>query len=92
MTITIPAGKEARNLFVSETFYPGWSAYSEGETREVTTGGRGTFMNVELSGADREVRLVFEPAPVRVGCFLALIGIAMAAAVITAGRRTGRDI
>ncbi|MFW5867382.1 MAG: hypothetical protein ACOCX2_06170 [Armatimonadota bacterium] len=89
--IELPPGDRNRSLVVAETFYPGWSAYTDGRWRPVHAVAAGTFCGVRTEDGDRNVRLVFEPATVRVGCFLGLIAMSLLAGVIATGRRIGRD-
>jgi len=86
MEITLPQARTAQRLCVTETFYPGWSAYAQGERREVRQALE-VFCGVDTEPDDTKVRLVFEPATVRVGSFLALLGIAAVAALLTMQRR-----
>lgn len=90
MQVDLPQPSGGKMLYVTETFYPGWSAYVDGERREVRSV-FGAFCGVNIQDSDEQVRLVFEPATVRVGCFLALVGIGLLAAVVAGGGRTGRD-
>ncbi len=90
-SITLPRGHGADRLFVSETFHPGWSAYSGGERREISPPRKYPFMHVDVREADSEVHIVFEPATVQVGCFLAMIGMSLLAAVVIVRRPIWRD-
>lgn len=90
MAVQLPPGDRNRSLVVTETFYPGWSAYTDGQARPVHAVAGGTFCGIRTSQGDRDVRLVFEPATVHLGCFLALIAMALLAGAINAGRRLGR--
>jgi len=74
-------------LVVTETFYPGWSAYVGGRRRELLSVGR-TFCGVPLRGGEGEVRLVFEPFSVRLGLFLGLTGIGALAGLIVFRRES----
>ncbi|MEA3401302.1 MAG: hypothetical protein U9R79_08705 [Armatimonadota bacterium] len=91
ISVTIPEGRFDWDLCVTETFYPGWNAYVDGEPRTVHPYA-GTFCGVSLDERDKEVRLVFEPTSVRVGIFLSLLGLGILAGVAIGGRRAGRDI
>jgi hypothetical protein len=86
MEITLPQARTAQRLCVTETFYPGWSAYAQGERRDVRQALE-VFCGVDIEPDDTQVRLVFEPATVRVGSFLALLGIAAVAALLMMQRR-----
>jgi hypothetical protein len=95
MRVHIPAAAAQGTLCITETFYPGWNAYVDSERREVMQV-FGAFCGVSTRGGETEVRLVFEPATVRAGCFFALTSLGLLAAVIAAaalpaGRRTRRD-
>ncbi|MFP4248086.1 MAG: hypothetical protein ACLFU7_00420 [Armatimonadota bacterium] len=90
MIIELPPDDSNRSLVVTETFYPGWSAYVDGRPRRVHAVAGGAFCGLRTHDGDREVRLVFEPASLRVGCFLALGAIGLLSAAIGAGWRSGR--
>ncbi|MFO8082450.1 MAG: hypothetical protein R6V07_19395 [Armatimonadota bacterium] len=90
MSVRLPAGSGERSLVVTETFYPGWSAYVDGQPRPVHAVAAGTFCGIRTHDGDREVRLVFEPASLRAGCFLALVAIGFLSGAIGAGWRIGR--
>ncbi len=77
----------APRLVVSETFYPGWRAYVDGEERSVVAVAW-TFCGVPLGPHDREVRLVFEPLSVRLGLFLGLAGLGALAGLIVFRRES----
>ncbi len=83
----LDAEGRAPRLVVSETFYPGWRAYVDGEERSVVAVAR-TFCGVPLGPHDREVRLVFEPLSVRVGLFLGLAGLGALAGLIVFRRES----
>lgn len=72
-------------LVVTETFYPGWSAYVMGERRAVAPIA-GPFCAVPMRVGDLSARLVFEPASVQVGIFAALLGLAGLSGLIVFGR------
>jgi hypothetical protein len=91
MIIERPPDDTNRSLVVTETFYPGWSAYSGGETRELEPAREQIFRRVTLEPTDRQVHLVFEPVTVRAGCFLGLLGLGALAGFAVFGRRIGRD-
>jgi len=90
MAIELPPEDSNESLVVTETFYPGWNAYVDEESRQVHAVAAGTFCGIRTHDGDREVRLVFEPATVRVGCFIALAAMGLLAGVVGAGRRVGR--
>lgn len=71
-------------LVVTETFYPRWNAYVNGERRAVVPSA-GPFCGVPLRGGDETVRLVFEPAAVHIGIFAALLGLAGLSGLIVFG-------
>ncbi len=89
--VELPASGGGNALCVTETFYPGWNAYVDGTRRELWPA-FDAFCGVSLNDGDAEVRLVFEPATVRVGCFLTLLGLAALAGIassrIVGSRRT----
>ncbi len=85
--VGLPASSGGKTLCVTETFYPGWNAYVDGRAREVWPA-LDAFCGVSVRDGDAEVRLVFEPATVRVGCFLTLLGITTLAGIV-AGRTVG---
>lgn len=75
MEIRLPARRDSNFVTVSETFYPGWNAYAGAQRRTVSASAAGPFCGINLRDGDSTVRLVFEPATVQVGCFLALLGL-----------------
>ena len=77
----------APRLVVSETFYPGWRAYVDGEERSVVAAAH-IFCAVPLGPHDREVHLVFEPLSVRLGLFLGLAGLGALAGLIVFRRES----
>lgn len=78
-------GWKVSHLVVTETFYPGWRAYVDGEPREIDTIA-GTFCGVRVSERDREASLVFMPESVQVGIFVTLMGLAGLCAVLLGTR------
>ncbi|MGC9317561.1 MAG: YfhO family protein [Armatimonadota bacterium] len=90
ISVSIPGGRFGWDLCVTETFYPGWNAYVDGEPRTVHPYA-GTFCGVSLNEGDSEVRLVFEPTSVRVGIFLSLLALGLLAGAAVGGRRARRD-
>ncbi len=82
IAVTLPQ-VEGRDcyLVVSETFYPGWRAYVDGQRREIETVA-GTFCGVRVADRDRAVRLVFMPESVQVGVFVTLVGLAALCALL----------
>jgi hypothetical protein len=76
-----------RLLVATETFYPGWRAYVDGQQRQIETVA-GTFCGVRVDDGDREVRLVFVPESVQVGIFVTLVGLgALCATLVGTARR-----
>ena len=74
-----------RPLVVTETYYPGWRAYVDGQPRKIETVA-GTFCGVRVSERDREASLVFMPESVQVGIFVTLVGLAGLCAVLVGTR------
>lgn len=87
--VKLPGEWSGSVLVFVETFYPGWNAYVDGASREVSSS-IGTFCGVSIRDGDDEVRLVFEPVSVRFGIFLSLVGLGTLVGLCVA-RRTGRD-
>ncbi len=80
-------------LFISEGFAPGWRATVEaaGESRrERVHRADIAFQGVLVPQGEAVVRLRYEPASFRLGCFLMLVGLLVLAAVAVAGQ-TGKS-
>ncbi len=100
MTIEVQVGEDSAPglLVVTETLYPGWRVYVDGVRRTLEPVA-GTFCGLTLQPGDDQVRLVFVPATVQVGLFVALLGMAGLLALVSSGRvrkrllacRTGSD-
>ena len=79
-------------LVLSDTWFPGWNAYADGEPRPIA---RANYLMrcVPLKPTDTEVRFVYEPQAFRTGLFLSLtgLGIAFALAVVCFVARSRRE-
>jgi len=88
MTLRDRAGTKIggeRLLVVTETCYPGWRAYVDGERRAMQLVA-GTFCGLPVQDGDTRVCLVFMPESVQIGIFLTLVGLgALGALLVGAG-------
>jgi uncharacterized membrane protein YfhO len=86
--VRVQAACRARCLLVlTDLHYPGWRAYVDGqETRIHQT--NGPFRGVTLDPGAHEVVYRYEPASVRIGLWMLLASLAIAAAVWHRGRRS----
>lgn len=93
MTIEVEVGADSAPglLVVTETLYPGWRVYVDGARRTLEPVA-GTFCGLALQPGDDQVRLVFVPATVQVGLFMALVGLAALAALMSAGYAWRRSL
>jgi len=76
-------------LVVSESWYPGWRAWVDGEPREIL---RANYLlrGLELAPGRHRVRFEYRPWSVRLGAALSLAGIACAAWLVSSDRRARR--
>ncbi|MFW6164468.1 MAG: YfhO family protein, partial [Planctomycetota bacterium] len=80
LRVTDPAG---RRLVLTDTWYPGWRAFVDGEERPIARVNR-MVRAVEVRAGERRVHMVYEPQSFRLGLFLSLIGVAVVFAVLGA--------
>ena len=77
-------------LVLSDTFFPGWSATVDGEEREIHRANV-AFRAVRLAPGDTRVDFRYRPVSFRVGAWLSLGGLSVAAILaLFGGARTGR--
>jgi hypothetical protein len=77
-------------LVLSDTYYPGWVAYIDGQPTTVLRGDV-LFRVVPVPGGEHDVEFRFEPTSVRVGLLITLVSSALVVlALIVAGRPTRR--
>lgn len=93
--VTIEIPQDGGGLLVlSDTFYPGWKAFVDGERRPIHRA-NGTFRGVFIDPGDRQVIFTYEPASFRYGLMLtvaglvALVGVAVAPRLWALRRRAG---
>jgi hypothetical protein len=79
-------------LFISDTWYPGWSAEVNGEPASIE---RANIVGraIRVPGGEVDVRLQFAPRSLVIGCWLAAIGFVSILAILVIARRIdGRQI
>jgi hypothetical protein len=59
-------------LFLSETYYPGWKAFVDGQPERILRANY-LFRAIELPKGQHQVRLVFEPYSIRAGIAITVI-------------------
>lgn len=59
-------------LFLSETFYPGWQAYVNGEETKIYRANY-NFRAVRLEAGTQTVRFVYNPKPIKIGFLISLL-------------------
>jgi uncharacterized membrane protein YfhO len=73
-------------LVMSDTFYPGWRAYVDGQPTSVVRANY-ALRGICLPAGNHEVVFRFEPVLLRVGIVLSVIGLAvMMTALVMAAR------
>ena len=65
---------EACFLVFQDTFYPGWKAYVDGLEQEILRTDIG-FRAIRLDRGKHNVVMRYRPAPLRIGIFIACLGI-----------------
>ena len=63
-------------VFISDTYYPGWKATVDGEEAPVLRANY-AFRALAVSEGKHEVRMVYEPAPFRIGIILSIAGLVL---------------
>jgi hypothetical protein len=71
---------EAGLLFLSESFYPGWKAYRDGQPERILRGNY-LFKVLEVLEGRHEVRLEFDPWTIKAGTGITLLTVLLAIAV-----------
>lgn len=90
LTVDVARRPGLANLVVTNTFFPGWMGWKDGQRVEVDEVGE-VFQGVELpSGAACRILLAYVPSAVAVGLFLALLA-ALAIAALLAYSVMGPD-
>ncbi len=82
VVVELPA--DAGLLVLSDTFYPGWKAFVDGEPRPIHRV-NGTFRGVFVEAGDRKVVFRYAPASFRWGVVLSLVGVAALLGVVLSG-------
>jgi hypothetical protein len=72
-------------LVVTDTFYPGWRAYVDGQEQPILRGDY-LFRVIEVPAGRHQVVLRFEPASVWGGLALSLLGLGLALGALSASR------
>ncbi|MHA1572370.1 MAG: YfhO family protein [Alphaproteobacteria bacterium] len=79
--VTINLPKASTGLLVlSDTFYPGWTAKVDGQSRPIYRT-NGTFRGVFVTPEDTQVVFEYSPASFRYGIIMSLAGLAILAAI-----------
>ena len=73
MRLTVTANKQAL-LFVNQTYYPGWTAFVDGNAEEVLRADH-LFQAVRVPAGTHEVRLRYASPPLKQGIILSIIGV-----------------
>jgi hypothetical protein len=68
-------------LVLSDTYYPGWTAYVDGEPTSVLRGDL-LFRVVPVPGGEHDVVLRFEPISVKIGLAISLASLVILSAVL----------
>jgi len=68
-------------LILTDTFYPGWSAYVDGSKKEIIET-KNAFRAVYLEKGDHEVTFAYEPKSFLAGLFLSVISLLIILAVL----------
>jgi hypothetical protein len=68
-------------LFVSDTYYPGWRAFIDGGEAPLMRANY-AFRGLRLPAGKHEVRMIFEPAPFRIGIILSVAGLVLLAVLV----------
>jgi uncharacterized membrane protein YfhO len=68
-------------LVLSDTYYPGWMAWVDGQPATVLRGDV-LFRVVPVPGGEHEVELRFEPASVKNGLAISLVSVTLLAAAL----------
>jgi uncharacterized membrane protein YfhO len=76
-------------LVMSEIWYPGWSAFVDGEEKEVICGDY-LFRVVPVDKGNHEVTLYFVSRPFRVGCVISLLTLVISLGSLWSLRRRRR--
>lgn len=68
-------------LFISETFYPGWKAFLDGQEIKIYRADY-AFKAVFIPQGEHQLRLVYDPLSFKVGGWLSLLGVLICASLI----------
>jgi len=84
MTVT---ARQGAYLILNDTYYPGWIAAVDGRRTPIQPANV-TFRAVPVAAGRHQVTFKYEPASIRFGLLLALLGVAVAlAGTLAAGWR-----
>jgi hypothetical protein len=75
-------------LVLSDTYYPGWKAFVDGEEKEVLQANI-CQRAVEVAFGEHEVRFVFDSLPVKAGFSISIAALLIAGGLLVAARRKG---
>ena len=84
--------REAGQLILLDTFYPGWSAEVDGRSAQIRAA-NGSFRAVEVPAGRHEVRFTYRPASVIAGGAISIAAflVLIACLVVARRRRAGAD-
>jgi uncharacterized membrane protein YfhO len=77
-------------LVLSDTYYPGWSAWIDGQPVSVLRGDV-LFRVVPVPGGDHDVELRFEPVSVKIGLAISLVSLLIVLGALLIAGRPGRS-
>ncbi len=73
-------------LVLSDTYYPGWKAFVDGEEREILQA-NACQRAVEVSSGKHEVRFMFDSFPVKAGFGVTVVSLLVATSLLIASKR-----
>jgi hypothetical protein len=68
-------------VFWSQTWYPGWNLYLDGEKTGPVMRGNYTFMAACIPSGKHTVEFIYQPLSIRVGAFATLVGLTLIIAI-----------
>jgi len=75
-------------LVLSDTYYPGWRAFVDGEEKEVLQA-NACQRAIEIPTGEHDVRFVFDSLPVKAGFGVSVAALLVAGGLLVAARRKG---
>lgn len=67
---------QPRILFLSDSFYPGWKAFVDGETSRIYRANY-MFRAVRLGAGEHEVKFIYDPMSFKIGAVISLLSAAL---------------